>query len=203
MLHEEVYRYSRCNFSGDVNITNNYDYKENSNYNYIVFNIFENCNFRGNISIENIRINSIFINFNNKNNYIVDKNKLDFKEISILECDFDSDFRLNGFENKEKFEDDDITESVIIPVKINKIFVKDTKFNKKFEIKNSEVGDFKFKNSNVEKVFDAFESRFEKLYFYKSIFTDFAGFEKVEFGLEGQDVESYQAKFIYTTFELF
>lgn len=79
----------------------------------------------------------------------------------------------------------------------------DTKFKSKLEIKNRVVRDFRFENSNVEKVFDSFESKFEKSYFYKSIFTDFAGFEKVEFGLEGQDIEAYQAKFIYTTFMSF
>lgn len=202
LLHEEVYRYSRCNFSGDVTITNNYNYKENGNYNYISFNIFENCDFRESLSIKNIRMNSIFINFSNKNNYIVDKNKLDFKEISILECDFDSDFRLNGFEKKEKFEhdNDDITDSVIAPVKINKIFIKNTKFNKKLEIKNAEIKDFSFINSNVDGIFDAYKSVFLKAKFYKSIFKDFAAFEYVIFGDEKKENIT---DFIYTTFKDF
>lgn len=86
---------------------------------------------------------------------------------------------------------------------INKLFIEDTEFESKFEIKGSVIKNLDFRNSNVGKVFDSFESKFEKSYFYKSIFNGFAGFEEVTFGVVGKDTEEYQAKFIYTTFMSF
>ncbi|WLW66054.1 hypothetical protein [Psychrobacter sp. van23A] len=88
-------------------------------------------------------------------------------------------------------------------MKINKLCIEDTEFESKFEIKNSVINILEFRNSNVEKVFDSFESEFEKSYFYKSIFNGFAGFEGVKFGAVDKNTEEYQAKFIYTTFMSF
>lgn len=70
-------------------------------------------------------------------------------------------------------------------------------------MKESIISYFELNNSNVSEVFDSFDSRFIRFIFYKSIFTDFSGFEKVAFGLKGSVDDMYVARFIYTTFMSF
>lgn len=70
-------------------------------------------------------------------------------------------------------------------------------------MKESVISYFELNNSNVSEVFDSFDSRFIRFLFYKSIFKDFSGFEKVHFGLEDNFNDLYTARFIYTTFMSF
>lgn len=189
-LYEESYRYYHCNFLGDVNITNDYSHKKNINYNYIGFNVFEECDFKKNISIKDIKMNGIFIKVASEKNNKIDEGKLIFNEISILDCNFDSSFKVNGSEDKEEG----------FPIKIEKITIKNTKFKSKFELKNAIVKNINFNNSNVSGVFDVYQSSFMKARFYKSIFEDFAAFEYVVFGNEKKENIT---EFIYTTFKDF
>lgn len=190
LLHEEIYRYYHCNFLGDVNVINSYDYNKSINYNYICFNIFEECNFRNNISIKDIRMNGIFINVTSEKNNKTDEGKLIFNEILVFNCNFDSSFKINGSEKKEEG----------FLVKIGKIKIKNTKFKSKFELKNAIVKNINFNNSNVSGIFDVYRSSFVKAKFYKSIFEDFAAFEYVVFGDEEKE---HITDFIYTTFKDF
>ena len=97
-------------------------------------------------------------------------------------CIFENKFKLNNFE-------------------INSLEISNSHFKSKFELKNSEIKILRFEDVNVDKVFDAFGSKFEKSYFYKSIFNDFAGFEDVQFGSEqGKDIEEFLTIFKYVTF---
>lgn len=132
------------------------------------------------------------------------KTNFKFKKINIENCNFESSFKLNGFDNEHlkrlelhgcNFAGDWL--------EIANLEVLDTEFNSKFELKNRVIKNLKFSNSNVEGIFDAFRSEIEKAYFYKSIFEDFAGFEKVHFGVQNNYSENYIAKFIYTTFMSF
>lgn len=189
-LYEESYRYYNCKFLGDVNITNNYNYNENINNDYIGFNIFEECDFRKNISIKNIRMNGVFINVKSETNNKIDEDKFTFNEILILDCNFDSSFKINGLEKKYEG----------CPIKIEKITIKNTKFKSKFELKNAIVKNIDFNNSNVNGIFDVYQSSFIKAKFYKSIFEDFAAFEYVVFGNEEKENIT---DFIYTTFKDF
>lgn len=189
-LYEESYRYYHCNFLGDVNITNDYSYKKNINYNYIGFNVFEECDFKKNISIKDIKMNGIFIKVASEKNNKIDEGKLIFNEILILDCNFDSSFKFNGSEDKEEG----------FPIKIEKITIKNTKFKSKFELKNAIVKNINFNNSNVDGIFDAYKSVFVKAKFYKSIFKDFSAFEYVIFGDEKKENIT---DFIYTTFKDF
>ena len=124
-----------------------------------------------------------------------------FKKIAISNCIFDIDFKLNGFDddyfeelNKYKceYELDDMI--------IDELEIIDTKFESKLEIKNRSINNFNFKNSNVSGIFDVFESEFHKAYFFKSIFKDFAAFEKVKFS---NGLEVNKTVFEYTTFKDF
>lgn len=189
-LYEENYRYYHCKFLGDVNITNTYNKSKNINYNYIGFNVFKECDFRKNISIKDIRMNGVFINIASEKNNKIDKNKLIFNEISILDCNFDSSFKINGSEKKEEG----------FTIKIEKIIVKNTKFKSKFELKYTVIKNINFNNSNVSGIFDVYQSSFIKAKFYKSIFEDFSAFEYVVFG-DGE--KENITDFIYTTFKDF
>lgn len=208
------YRYSKCIFFENVNISA-------SHIDEMYCNVFESCNFKKDVFVSDLKFKKNLFRFpdpllildsysstnttfrpNDRFNTI--KNCYKIENLTIRKCIFEDDFKINGFDidyiaklnlRNVDFKIDDLV--------LKSLKILDTKFESKLEIKNRVILNFEFKNSNVEKVFDSFESRFEKLYFYKSIFTDFAGFEKVEFGLEGQDVEVYQAKFIYTTFMSF
>lgn len=139
--------------------------------------LFSGCTFESDLNICDMNFKKELFSCEGSS-----KNK--FSNLTVLSCIFEVSFKLNL-------------------VEINKLCIEDTEFQSKFEIKETTVKVFNFKNSNVDKLFDAFGSEFEKSYFYKSIFTDFAGFEKVVFGLEVKDIEEYQAKFIYTTFMSF
>lgn len=207
-LKEGAYRYTYCHFEKDIVVESSGEVKE------IASNIFQECVFRGNIELKNLAFTETIFSFpdlespsrNASTECLLryDEERLYIKSLVIDNCVLSKDFKINGFDkeylDKIKKENLDCKPTCLT---ISNLEIKNTKFKSKLEIKNRVIQDFEFKNSNVEKVFDSFESRFEKSYFYKSIFTDFAGFEKVEFGLEGQDVEAYQAKFIYTTFMSF
>lgn len=208
------YRYSKCIFFENVNVLAFHTDEMHCN-------VFEICDFKKDILVSNLKFKKSLFRFSDSlmlldsysainttsrpnNEFDTIKNCYKIEKLTIKNCVFKEDFKINGFDI------DDLAKIKLHGVVFgtdNLVFeslkILDTKFESKLEIKNRVVKDFEFKNSNVEKVFDSFESRFEKSYFYKSIFTDFAGFEKVEFGLEGQDIEAYQAKFIYTTFMSF
>ena len=204
----EIYHYNKCIFKNKVWFQPSIFLSE------VNYNVFQECFFESDIVVDRLHFKKNLFklpNFNNdeeteffQDDFNSMKNFYSAKIILIKKCIFDLDFKLNGFDdiylnNLKLYNIDFKTDNLVV----KSLKILDTKFESKLEIKNRVIQNFEFKNSNVEKVFDSFESRFEKSYFYKSIFTDFAGFEKVEFGLEDQDVEAYQAKFIYTTFMSF
>lgn len=188
---------------------------------------FEDCCFEKEFSITSLKVlddltNSLFSECIFKEKTIIVPNETNscIENILFSGCDFKNELVICDLIFKEKlFNDEDgspskfsnltILSSIfeknieLNALKINELCVEDTEFQSKFEIKETTVKALIFKNSNVEKVFDAFESKFEKLYFYQSTFKDFSGFEKVEFGLEGKNIEAYQAKFIDTNFMSF
>ncbi len=202
------YRYKYCDFKSNVKVIN-------SNHSKVIkSNLFDECLFSGKVSLYNVEIYKNLFRFPDFNTDFIARNKnhlyLDFekhynvKELLIKACSFELKTELNGFD-KENI--DDLTKKGYIFEKknltISKISIIDSKFKSKLEIKNRIVEDFKFKNSNVEKIFDVFGSRFYIAYFHKSIFKDFTGFERVHFGKKDNYDEKYIAKFIYTTFMSF
>ena len=214
-INNENYRYTSCKFESNILIT---DFKKLK----IMFsNVFRNCIFKGNITIENLTIKGslfkfpdplIVIDNKNKNKVNSKVGKINFDEISnchkfnsifIKKCIFDSSFKFNGKPddyikrlNSFNFEiNRDLFDITIITLKIE-----DSKFNMKYEIKNTVVQNFEFKNSNVKGIFDAYKSSFIKAKFHKSIFEEFAAFEYVVFG---NKESKNRTDFIYTTFKDF
>lgn len=205
---DNEYRYVDCLFKKDIHIKPSKQSKE------IFCNLFKDCNFEGDINLNNIDFKkTVFhlsqplenVSMNNiKERFNKVKDSFKFKNIKIKKCTFDSSFKLNGFgeEYLEKLEcykcefDKDWLE-------VSSLEVIDTEFNSKFELKNRVIKNLDFNNSNVSKIFDMYESKIEKAHFKKNIFYDFAGFENVVFGIKNKPINTYVAKFEYTTFESF
>ena len=136
--------------------------------------IFYNCNFSGNLDLSRVKLNdSLFCNGFSK--------KTAIGKILLDECVFKGKLLLNKFS-------------------LDEFVCENTVFLKKFELKQSIFGKFEFINSNVEGIFDAFETRFGKFFVKKSIFTDFVGFEKAEFKYPKSSENMHPAVFRYATF---
>lgn len=212
---KDMYRYSNCTFDKEVYVISSEENKE------ILCNLFDGCNFLNEITVQDLLFKKSLFNFpelltilesqsltNKKNNIDVDIEKIreryNIDSLIIKNCTFESDVKINGFSEDFLQKIRDLgCESQKEYLTIGNLEVIDTKFKAKLEIKNTSVKDFKFTNSNVEKIFDVFQSRFIKATFRKSIFSDFAGFEEVEFGNKDNFSQEYQTKFIYTTFMSF
>ncbi|MBF0659632.1 hypothetical protein IPZ60_12850 [Psychrobacter sp. NG25] len=125
------------------------------------------------------------------------------KIIVIENCIFDSNFSINGID-LEKSTDKVNVKNYLSNLKssmfIEDLCIKNSKFNKKFELKYSSVKNIDFDNSNVDGIFDVYKSSFIKAKFRKSIFKEFAAFEYVVFG-DGK--KENITDFIYTTFKDF
>ncbi|WP_187147098.1 hypothetical protein [Psychrobacter arcticus] len=189
------YRYVDCIFEGNIALTPSIFTDE------IHCNMFYHCFFKSNILISNLKFKktlfkfpdilqviknkeAIDVNFSSKKEFDRIKYCYKIKKLSIIDCSFESDFKLNGIskeycqriENAGYEIDNDI-------LHISNLDTIDTKFKAKVEIKYRNIDNLKFTNSNVDKVFDTFQSKFVQAKFSKSIFNDFAGFEEVEFGV--------------------
>ena len=182
-------------------------------------NLFYECNFLESLTIKNLvfkknslifpdpvalfenwSINITESDFKNNFKKIEDCHK--FKRLIISNCSFELDFKLNGFDDKylEKLKKNKCeykADSFII----EELEIIDTKFESKLELKNRIINSLKFTNSNVDKVFDTFQSKFIQAEFSKSIFNDFAGFEEVEFGVtDKKDDIQFLTVFRHVTF---
>ncbi len=207
-VEDNDYRYIDCLFRKNIYI------KPSKQSKKIFCNLFKDCNFEEDINLNNIDfkktvfhlshpLDNVSIN-NIKERFNKVKSNFKFKNIKIEKCNFDSSFKLNGFGEKylEKLKcykcefDKDWLE-------ISSLEIIDTEFNSKFELKNRVIKNLDFNNSNVSKIFDMYESKIEKAHFKKNIFYDFAGFENVVFGIKNKPINTYVAKFEYTTFESF
>ncbi|MFT5119254.1 MAG: hypothetical protein ACI9ST_001151 [Psychrobacter glaciei] len=198
---KDEYIFFECTFEGDVSIR-----KEKLNLKIEVNRkLFCNCifkkdiNFLGVVFKEDVFLNADFYDLIGSRDTLSVESARCINKITIEDCEFKNSFKLNGVDlskYKERVAMDNF-----FTLSINYLVVVDSKFNDKLELKNCKVDSIKFDNSNVEKVFDAFESKFEKAYFYKSIFSDFAGFEDVQFGSEQEEGNrEFLTIFKYATF---
>lgn len=181
-LVKSEFVFYKCVFNNGVYV----DLKDESKEGRVVKNsLFEDCEFKGIISLSNAEFEKEVFKFKPKPNI----------DTEVIEPTWLSSILINNvvFHDKCKFNYIDIINLV----------VKDTKFLSKLEVKESVISYLELNNSNVSEVFDSFDSRFIRFIFYKSIFTDFSGFEKVYFGLKGSVDDMYVARFIYTTFMSF
>lgn len=206
------YRYVDCIFEGNVTLTRSIFTDE------IYCNMFYDCFFNENIIVNNLKFKKTLLKFPDILQVIENKKLIDIgfdgkkefdrikycykiKNLSITDCNFESEFKLNGI-SKEYYQriknaGYEIENNIFHVCNISLI---DNKFKSKVEVKYRTVEKFIFNNSNVGKVFDTFQSRFIEAKFSKNIFNDFAGFEEVDFGVTGSEDDKENKSFL-TVFE--
>tara|TARA_R110001599_G_scaffold350254_2_gene580039 strand:+ start:22654 stop:24183 length:1530 start_codon:yes stop_codon:yes gene_type:complete len=136
--------------------------------------LFKDCDFKKKLELENTIFEKDL--FRNTENY-----KANVNELYLNECAFNGKFILNN-------------------CSVNKFRAFRSEFHSKLEIKKNTFLDFKFIDSNCFKLVDAFETNFHKFIIEKSIFEDFVGFEKCQFGSINDNTEEFSAIFLYATF---
>ncbi|WP_426138176.1 hypothetical protein [Psychrobacter sp. TWR1-1-1] len=206
------YRYIDCNFEKNIYLSASIFTDE------MKCNMFYHCFFNESIIVNNLKFKKTLLKFPDilqviENKKLVDINfdgKKEFdrikccykiKNLSIIDCSFESEFKLNGI-SKEYYQSVEnagyeIEKSIF---HVNNLSIIDNKFKSKVEIKYRTVEKLIFNNSNVDKVFDTFQSVFIEAKFSKSIFNDFAGFEEVDFGVTGNEDNKEDKQFL-TIFE--
>lgn len=208
--NDQIYHYIQCTFLKDVLIIPSELSKK------IYFNVFKSCFFYKDIYIRDLTFEKSLFYFTDPL-YVLDpthkkidcnlylesiKKEYRFNYIKIINCVFESDFKLNGLSENvyEEFrkKSDNIDSEIL---KVGFLNIINTKFKGKFEVKFRHLDQIKFLNSNVDLIFDLFESEFLKANFDKCIFSDFAGFEDVRFGSEREKSnEEFLTIFKYVTF---
>lgn len=170
--------FSMCTFENNIKIYGSNVDNENNADNSFDFYLFSDCSFLKEVSFYNC-------NFNNDIFHNLD-NRIKIEKLRISDSVFNDKFSLNHSD-------------------IETLEIRDCKFMSKLEIKDSEINVLLFENSNVEKVSDFFESKIENFKFYKCIFNDFLGFEKVVFGTKNTEFifDSNMALFKHVSFMSF
>tara|TARA_R110001583_G_scaffold95421_1_gene239251 strand:+ start:18442 stop:20076 length:1635 start_codon:yes stop_codon:yes gene_type:complete len=77
--------------------------------------------------------------------------------------------------------------------------ITDVEFEGKFELKDNVISETSIRNVNFNNLFDAYKTQFKRFKLSKCIFNDFSGFEKCEFGVQGEK-DQLPAEFEYATF---
>ncbi|WP_257120174.1 hypothetical protein [Arcobacter vandammei] len=168
--------YQTCIFKDEIS---NYSPDENKKYYKIKSNQFDyTCKFEKSLNLRNVKFDGLLFS-TAQGNYLEEKLKIE--EVRLENCVFNSKVILNRF-------------------KIDKFTIKNTIFKNKFEFKENYIKMLEIDNSNFKKLTDFYSSKFEEFRVFKSIFDDFVGFEKCEFGSKNIIDEKHIANFTYATF---
>ena len=135
--------------------------------------IFSDCNFFSSLNVNNIEMKAKFFLNSGKPTQAV-------TEFNLKNSIFSDKFLFNYYE-------------------VDLLSIKDTTFKNKVELKHNKLKSLQVENTNFEGLFDAYKSQFHSCKTLKSIFHDFTGFEKCEFGRKG-DVSVEKVEFEYVTF---
>lgn len=137
--------------------------------------LFNNCSFDKSLSFENTNFKKPI--FNNTDDVLVKIHKL-----QIENCVIDGKFVLNKLNT-------------------DYLLIKDSEFKVKLELKDGLIDEVELINSNFNGLFDSYSTEYGRFYCYKSIFSDFVGFEKCKFAaLQGDNPLNQLSIFRYVTF---
>lgn len=136
--------------------------------------LFRDCTFESTLYLTNTQFNEPV--FNNS-----EKDKKRIKSIEIENCKFEERLSMNN-------------------LLIDSLIIKNTEINSKFEAKECFMKDVRFTNTNFNKVFDTFKTKYGNFKAEKNIFSDFTGFELCEFSCRELISEPNPAVFEYVTF---
>ncbi len=135
--------------------------------------LFNDCLFEQSLIFENTKfISPIFNNISNISNA---------ERLYIQNCTIEDSFILNNLNTKY-------------------LLIEDTEFKSKVELKEGEVFEISISNSNFEKTFDSFKTKYNKFSCDRSTFSDVVAFEQCEFSTPESDTLS---QFRYSTFTSF
>lgn len=137
--------------------------------------LFNNCSFDKTLSFGNISIKNPV--FNNTDGVLVKINSL----------------RIENCEIEEKF--------VLNKLMASYLLIEDSEFKAKVELKEGRIDEVELINTNFKGLFDSYSTEYGSFYCYKSIYSDFVGFEKCKFAaLEGDNKLNKISTFRYVTF---
>lgn len=117
--------------------------------------LFNDCEFKGSIVFGNLSLKQPI--FNNDIDH-----QVNIDELRIENCELDGKFVLNK-------------------LRARYFVVKNSEFKSKVELKEGCVNDFEINNTNFARLFDSYNTEYGGFYCFKSIFSDFVGFEKCKF----------------------
>ncbi|KPW03540.1 hypothetical protein [Pseudoalteromonas sp. P1-11] len=137
-------------------------------------NLFNDCQFAKKLTFTKSTLNSKIFNNTKRAN-------LSCHILELIDCIVEEKFSLNN-------------------TVLSKVLILDTEINEKFEFKENIVSEFEINNSNFKGLFDAYRTKFVEFSIFKSIFDDFVGFERCEFGSNGVSDKKFLSKFTYVTF---
>jgi len=155
--------FTECKFLRNVQVIPSYDL---SIISQLDSPLFENCKFEEGLYFKNLKIKTQLFSY-------ARTDVLEVFSLTIEDCEIEEKFILND-------------------LKINSLLIKDSIFNFKVELKGNEIDEIKIINTNFNGLFDSFDTKYEKFYCFKSIYSDFVGFEDCKF--------SALATFKYVTF---
>lgn len=164
--------YQSCIFHGYVSSSSD-DRDQEGKY-VIDISLFNNCFFKNKLEFSRVEFKAPL--FNNTNAF-----NTEIKQFQLTDCIFQEKYILND-------------------CKIDEFFAEKCIFNSKFEFKSNYLQDFIINDSNFYKLVDTFETKYEKFSIRKSIFSDFVGFEKCQFGLTQEESNPNISTFAYATF---
>ncbi|MEL4204979.1 hypothetical protein C9E85_16040 [Plesiomonas shigelloides] len=135
--------------------------------------LFNDCSFDKKLSFCNVTLKKPL--FNNTSEFTTEIDKL-----YIENCKIEDKFVLNN-------------------LKTNYLSIKNSEFNAKLELKDGSINHIELINTNFNKLFDSHSTKYGEFYCFKSIFSDFVGFEKCQFAAF-QSETNHISVFRYVTF---
>lgn len=169
--------FTGCTFHNDWHVTEGAAPKSNPV-------LFDRCHFKKNVIIDGLKVysfsgsgyTSIFKNCHL--NHVSIKSAL--IDIELFEYSKEQPANLKSIKTKNCTFDAKLTLANIKGV--DSIEFSSTVFNKKCALINCQISKATIKNTNFNQLVDFYSSEFDQLYLQKSIFEDFVGFEKCQFG---------------------
>lgn len=162
--------YLGCTFHGSVS-----SYSPDNQEKYTIDEqLFDDCKFIKEALFESVIFKKPM--FNNS-----DGDHGNIRKLHLLNCEIEDKFVLNNCD-------------------LEYFYSEDSLFKSKFEFKSNVLKAFEISNTNFSKVVDTYKTKFTQFEIRKSIFEDFVGFEKCEFGEKNSNDEKLLTNFTYATF---
>lgn len=188
------FTYFRCNFLKEWSIGDSLRVQGHGLYKYI------NCKFESRVTLDFIsdeslktpKLTGIFSNCVFGVGLIIRDSVIHYPLFSNIEID---NVEIPNFHVKNSSLFDNLTLNKLIS---DSLIFENSKFLSKVEIQKCDITEAKFIDSDFKSSFDAYGTKFGKFFAATTIFSDFAGFERCEFGKASD--ENGVAQFEYVTF---